>query len=52
MAAAYQRDQWKPINSGDTDAESGTEEATTPADPTRPWDIKANESIFIPMGTS
>ena len=51
MAAAFQRDQWRRVESTDSGAESGSEEVTTPADPAKPWKVPGTEYIFVPKGT-
>ena len=51
MAAAYQRDQWRLIESADSGAESGSEEVAIPADPAEPWKIRGAEYLFAPAGT-
>ena len=50
MATAYQRDQWRRIESADSGAESGSEEVAIPADPAEPWKIRGAEYIFAPAG--
>ena len=50
MATAYQRDQWRLIESTDSGAESGSEEVATPADPAEPWKVRGTEYIFVPKG--
>jgi hypothetical protein len=51
MAAAFQRDQWRRVESTDSGAESGSEEVATPADPAKPWKVPGTEYIFVPKGT-
>ena len=50
MATAYQRDQWRLIESTDSGAESGSEEVATPADPAEPWKVRGTEYIYVPPG--
>ena len=51
MADAFQRDQWRRVESTDSGAESGSEEVATPADPAKPWKVPGTEYIFVPIGT-
>ena len=51
MATAYQRNQWRLLESTDSGAESGSEEVATPADPAEPWKVRGTEYIFVPTGT-
>ena len=50
MATAYQRDQWRLIESTDSGAESGSEEVATPANLEEPWKVRGTEYIFVPTG--